>query len=73
MAQINDARFVMVKATMTVQIINLVVPLASNATAMRITETAGLDTHDRSGAVRPMIGASLRRSDVDSTAIRFGL
>ncbi|MDD3884520.1 MAG: hypothetical protein PHW66_06245 [Gallionella sp.] len=58
---------------MTVQIINLVVPLANHATAMRITETAGLVAHDRSGAVTSLIGTCLRRGDVDSTMFGLGL
>ncbi len=67
MAQSNIDRFLMVTATMTERISNLVVPLALEATAMRTTETAGLVAHDRSGAVSMLIGASLRRGDVDST------
>lgn len=47
--------FMMVKATMTVRISNLVVPLAHKATVMRATDTA-----DRSqvwsSAVSPLIG-----------------
>lgn len=46
--------------------LNLVVPLAHKATAMRTTDTAD-SVQVRSGAVTPLIGASLRRSDVDST------
>ncbi len=42
---------------MTERISNLVVPLAK-ATAMRITDTSGLDTHDRSGAVSLLIDSS---------------
>jgi len=57
----------MVTATMTERISNLVVPLALEVTAMRTTETTGLVAHDRSGAVSMLIGASLRRGDVDST------
>lgn len=62
----NVARFVMVTATMTVRNLNLVVPLAHKATAMRTPETAG-STPERSGAVTPLIGPGLRRGDVDST------
>lgn len=47
-------------------LINLVVPLAHKATAMRITDTAD-ESAGRSGAVSPLIGASLRRGDVDGT------
>ena len=67
MAQSNIARFLMVMATMTERISNLVVPLALEATAMRTAETAGLVARDRSGAVSALIGASLRCGDVDST------
>ena len=49
----NVARFMMVKATMTERTFNLVVPLAHKATAMRITDTAGLVARNRSGAVTP--------------------
>ena len=63
------ACFMMVKAAMTERIINLVVPLAHKATAMRTTETAG-SSLVWSGAVSPLIGASLRRGDVDSTTGR---
>ena len=45
---------------------NLVVPLAHEATAMRITDTAG-SSRAASSAVSPLIGASLRQGDVDST------
>jgi hypothetical protein len=63
----NVARFVMVKATMTVRTFNLVVPLAHEATAMRTADTARRRP-GRSGAVTPLIGCSgLRRGDVDST------
>jgi retron-type reverse transcriptase len=69
----NVARFLMVKATMTVRTFNLVVPLAHEATAMRITETAR-HSSDRSGAVSPLIGQQgLRRGDVDSTNTRSTL
>jgi RNA-directed DNA polymerase len=63
-----EARFTAVKATMTA-LINLVVPLAHKATAMRTTDTAG-ESVGPSGAVTPLIGASLRRGDVDSTKRR---
>ena len=55
-----------VKAIMPERFSNLVVPLAHEATAMRETDTAG-SSRERSGAVIPLIGASLRRDDVDST------
>jgi RNA-directed DNA polymerase len=51
------------KALMSVRMFDLVVPLAHEATAMRITETAGIRP-GRSGAVSPL---SNRWSDVDST------
>jgi len=60
------ARRMMVKATMTERMFNLVVPLAHEATAMRTTETAG-SSRVRSGAVSPLIDAHLRQGDVDST------
>lgn len=50
---------------MTVRNLNLVTPLAHEATAMHITDTAS-SASGRSGAVSPVIGASLRQSDVDS-------
>ncbi|MRR49336.1 MAG: RNA-directed DNA polymerase [Rhodocyclaceae bacterium] len=50
---------------MPVRILNLVTPLAHKATAMRTTDTAA-SQQDRSGAVSPLIGSSLRRGDVDS-------
>ena len=59
----------MVKATMTERMFNLVVPLAHEATAMRTTETAG-SSQERSGVVSPLIGANLRQGDVDSTTGR---
>jgi RNA-directed DNA polymerase len=68
----NIARFMIVTATMTVRLFNLVVPLAHKATAMRIADTADL-VRVRSGAVSPLIGSDLRRGDVDSTIQRFGL
>jgi len=51
----NVARFVMVKATMTVRTFNLVVPLAHKATDMRTTVTSRR-CPDRPGAVSPLIG-----------------
>jgi RNA-directed DNA polymerase len=66
------ARFMMVKAPMTVRIIHLVVPLAHKATAMRIRETAG-SVRNVSRAVPMLIGSSLRRGNVDSTTQRIGL
>src|ERR1017187_2630773 len=62
----------MVMAITSVRHFDLVVPLA-NATDMRITETAGLDTRVKSGAVSPLIGESLRQGDVDSTIGRCTL
>lgn len=62
----TSARFMMVKATMTVRDINLVVPLAQKATAMRISETAG-SCQNVSGAVTQ---SKIRLSDVDSTMER---
>jgi len=58
----------MVTATMTVRFIDLVVPLAHEATAMRITDTAG-SSRVRSGAVPTL---SIRRGDVDCTTNRLG-
>ena len=72
MAPFRIARFLMVKATMTERFIDLVVPLAHKATAMRSTDTAG-SIRDRSGAVSPLIGNSLRRGDIDSTKGRSTL
>jgi RNA-directed DNA polymerase len=57
-----------VKALMPVRSLNLVVPLAHEATAMRTTDTAA-PVQARSGAVAPLIGASLRPGDVDSTTV----
>jgi len=54
------------KAPMTVRTLDLVVPLAHEATDMRITESGG-GVRDRSGAVSPLIGTRLRLGDVDST------
>jgi retron-type reverse transcriptase len=69
----NVARFVMVKATMTVRTFNLVVPLAHKATAMRTADTAR-HSAGRSGAVSPLIGrCGLQRGDVDSTNNRSTL
>ena len=51
---------------MPVRTLNLVAPLPHEGTAMRITETAATSMQDRSGAVSPLVGASLRRGDVDS-------
>ena len=55
-----------VMATTPVRMFNLVVPLAHEATAMRITDTAG-QVPGRSGAVSPL---SDRPGDVDSTMER---
>ena len=57
-----------VKALMPVRNLNLVVPLAHEATAMRTTETAAT-VQARSGAVAPLIGPGLRRGDVDCTTV----
>jgi len=57
------ARFMEAKAVMTERSINLVVPLAHEATAMRITETTG-SSLDRSGAVSLL---KTRQGDVEST------
>ncbi|MES2319962.1 MAG: RNA-directed DNA polymerase [Pseudomonadota bacterium] len=51
---------------MTERFLNLVVPLAHEATDMRIADTSQ-QCLDWSGAVSPLIGASLRQDDVDST------
>ena len=56
-----------VTTLMPVRNLNLVAPLAHEATAMRTTETAA-DAQARSGAVTPLIGASLRPGDVDSAS-----
>lgn len=53
---------------MTVRSLNLVVPLAHEATAMRATETAG-SRRNVSGAVAPLIGSGLRRGNVNSTTM----
>jgi RNA-directed DNA polymerase len=66
----NLARFMMVKAAMTVRTFNLVVPLANMATAMRTADTAGLVARNRSGAVTPLNDCNSRRGDVDSTTGR---
>jgi RNA-directed DNA polymerase len=58
-----------VKATMPVRNLNLVAPLAHKATDMRTTETAAY-AQVRSGAVAPLIGASLRPGDVQSANTR---
>ncbi len=57
-----------VKAPMPVRNLNLVVPLAHEATAMRTTETAA-SRQARSGAVSPLIGESLWQGDVDRTML----
>ena len=57
-----------VKALMPVRNMNLVVPLAHEATAMRTTDTAAT-VRAWSGAVAPLIGESLRPGDVDSTTV----
>jgi RNA-directed DNA polymerase len=55
-----------VKALMPVRSLNLVVPLAHEATAMRISDTQACGHHG-SGAVAPL---STRQADVDSTQER---
>ncbi len=50
---------------MTVRIMNLVAPLAHEATAMHTSETSG-PVPGRSGAVSPVTGECLRQGDVDS-------
>lgn len=71
MAQIrNVARFVRVKAMTTVRNVDLVVPLATQATAMRTADTAGLVAQGRSGAVSFLTDCSGRKGDVDSTINR---
>lgn len=57
-----------VMAIMSVRILNLVVPLASPATDMRIRDTTGLPA--RSRAVSQLIGKDLEQGDVDSTTPR---
>ncbi len=57
------------KAPMPVRTLNLVTPLAHEATDMRVTDTAG-SSRVWSGAVSPVIGDSLRGSDVDSVNTR---
>jgi len=57
-----------VKALMPVRKVNLVVPLAHEATAMRTTDTAAI-AQARSGAVPQLIGPGLRMSDVDCTTV----
>ncbi len=63
----NVARFIRAKVMMTVRKVDLVVPLALEATAMRTAETAGLVARDRSGAVSPLTDRDGRQGDVDST------
>ena len=58
-----------VKVIMPVRTLNLVAPLPHKGTAMHITDTAAL-AQDWSGAVSPLIGASLRPGDVDSAKTR---
>ena len=65
----NVARFIRVTAMMTVRNVDLVVPLANKATAMRTADTAGLVAQDRSGAVPMLTDHYGRRGDVDSTII----
>jgi RNA-directed DNA polymerase len=54
----------------TVRKVDLVVPLATQATAMRTADTAGLVAQGRSGAVSLLIDCSGRQGDVDSTINR---
>lgn len=67
MAGVNQplVRFMMAKANMTERYINLVLPLAQKATAMREIDTND-SNHARSSAVSNLIGNSLRTGDVDS-------
>ena len=70
------------KAAMPVRFMNLVEPLGAsststpgvltaNPTARRTTDTTARHTSaTRSGAVSPLIGASLRQGDVDSSTLR---
>ena len=58
-----------VKALMPERNLNLVVPLAHEATAMRTTGTAAFGPVGP-GAVAPLIGESLRPGDVDRTMTR---
>jgi hypothetical protein len=51
----------------TVRKVDLVVPLAHKATAMRTTDTAGLAAQGRSGAVSPLTDSDSRQGDIDST------
>ncbi len=62
------ARFVVVKATMTERSINLVVPLAHKATAMRNEDTGRL----RAGRSSAVSQSSNRQGDVDSTILPAG-
>ena len=57
-----------VKALMPVRDLNLVVPLAHEATAMRTADTAA-PVQAWSGAAAQLIGASLRPGGVDSTTV----
>lgn len=71
MAQIrNVARFVRVKAMTAVRIVDLVVPLDTQSTAMRTADTAGLSAHGWSGAVSLLTVRESRQGDVDSTIKR---
>jgi hypothetical protein len=67
------ARFAKVKAMTTVRKVDLVVPLAHKATAMRTTDTAGLAAQGWSGAVSPLTDRDGRQGDVDSTNKRSTL
>lgn len=58
-----------VKAPMPVRNVNLVAPLAHEATAMHATETPA-SGWARSGAVSAVVGPGLRRGDVDSASTR---
>ncbi len=59
-----------VKALMPAPNLNLVVPLAHKATAMRIMDTSA-NVQARSSAVSTLIGQGLLGGDVDSTASRL--
>jgi hypothetical protein len=57
-----------VKALMPVRTVNLVAPLAHEATAMCTTETAA-PVQARPGTACPLIGLSLRPAGVDSAIV----
>src|SRR5690606_31200978 len=59
-----------VMTAMPERFMNLVEPLGHKPTDRRTTDTAAQHCAGRSGAVSPLIGASLRRGDVDSSTLR---